>query len=205
MRTLTLGRVLNQRNPLVLALDLDSRHLRGRPSAEPFVGPDVVGNFAYVYFAERGDNKRTAHQIEDILKLMVRLNWGDGKGVRANVMTPRERGKKLKIAYSYNMDGSVDRKLKIEVSSRCAGQAFREKAPTIVDLSKAEHGDYLVNPKKVWDRMACVLSVPIFDSEGERAVGVLSVDSSSPIEVLELDEKLPFVNMFADLIGNQIE
>ena len=163
----------------------------------------------FVVIDRRSEKKKEQSiPINELLKLMVHTIWKvqDGK-IRANVMLPTEDKKSLKIMFSYNMEGDIDRNLTIPITSGCSGNAYKGEEPIIVDLTKARHETYLIEGKKIWKEMKSILSVPLIDSKDSEnsVIGVLSVDTNLDYEKIGFEDAVNPVNRFADLIKSQLE
>lgn len=161
-----------------------------------------VMNAVWVYYERKKEHIR----IEELLKLLVLSIWGreHSSHFRANVMMHDPKKDELKITYRYNMEGYIDRFLKIPSNVGCAGHAFTNKRPFYVDLTKVTHEKYLIDSRKVWKAMKSILSVPVFNPDNpDEVIGVLNVDSDLDIQTVKFNDEsvIITVSAYADIIG----
>jgi len=145
--------------------------------------------------------------IETILESLVKTLFDTSSNVfRANVMLYNPIKNVLKIVASYNMRGSVDEDIEIDVKHGGAGESFRENGIKIVDLVLKKHEEYGIEQKYVWTEMKSIISVPIHDKDG-MIIGVLNIDSNMKYQPagFDNDSKQNALRMQAKIISNVIE
>lgn len=121
---------------------------------------------------------------ENVLRVMVVSLFKErALRYRANVMVTEKKGRVLRIRSSYNLDGHLDRHIRIPVGSGCAGHSFRSGNIETFDFSVMNHAALGIDPKKtpVWAELRSIISYPIKQEDG-KVVGVLSIDSSEPMD-----------------------
>lgn len=109
------------------------------------------------------------------------------------------------MKYRCNMMGAKDRNLILEPNQGCAGQAFTNNTPHVVDLTQATHGQYSIDKNKVWSSMKSVMSVPICDDEDHlNVIGVLNIDSDLDVNTAKFfdDKVLNTANVYSDLVAD---
>lgn len=116
------------------------------------------------------------------------------RDVRVNVMLPTGRPEATRIVtYHYGMEGWPDCDLELPEGAGCSGQAWSARSPAIADLEKAARnpeawGMTREQHAKVPSSRRSMLSVPIHgplqadEQIPPSPVGVLSVDSATPLE-----------------------
>jgi hypothetical protein len=170
------------------------------------IGVMAVAQFALVY----NDTQRQPRlNIEGLIELMTKslIRPEDLHHFRANVAIYNARSKTLRVGYTFNMMGHVDRRLELSVDQGCAGKSFLTRLPVWADLTLVKHEEYLVNAARVWKLMRSVLSVPIMRKNKTDSIGVLSVDSDLTMTESELNSEtiIYAVNAYADVIGTLLE
>lgn len=117
--------------------------------------------------------------------------------VRAQIMLPTGRGTRI-VVYSFGMDRDPDSDLELAANAGCSGLAWTTRLPACADLAdaKANFGSWGMTREqqnKVRSDRASMMSVPIFDPSNPTAtraedlgsIGVLSVDSTTPLDATE--------------------
>lgn len=145
------------------------------------------------------------------------------KKLRANVMLA-VGAEKFVMAYQYGMDKDPDKEMEFNIKSGWVGQVFETRKPRIFPLNKLWENPHRFkltanDVRKIrWDRQT-VFSVPIFELrekalEAEKVddlelLGVLSVDTDTPVEDTMWLEKGPFMletaTKWADVISKLLD
>lgn len=143
--------------------------------------------------------------------------------LRAKVMLVVD-GNKFVTAYHYGMDNAADRDAEFNIESGWAGRAFTTRTPLIINLNKLRSNPQTLNLTEEQMRMVdlernTALCVPIFELR-ERALeaqnideldclGVLTVDTTTPLDDTQWKEKLPVVlgvaKKWADVISKLLD
>jgi len=162
-----------------------------------------IVNFYFVYHEYKQPNL----EVGKLLELMVKSLWGPehSSHFRSNIMIYDPKTAKLQIKHHYNMMGAVDRDFQLDKDQGCAGRAFSNKQPFLVDILKSSHERYFVDSGKVWSSMKSVMSVPIFIEK--TTIGVLNIDSDLDMKTSQFakDKVLIVVNAYSDVIAEILE
>lgn len=126
--------------------------------------------------------KRPNIKIEELLEALIRaICLFDGNDIgdyRANIMIYNDKTNKLEMRYYYNMIGSTDWGLKVDIDpSSCCGYAFNYKRAMAVDLMKDPIAGYSSDIAKLSENIKIILSTPIRDINTGISIGVLNIDS----------------------------
>jgi hypothetical protein len=128
--------------------------------------------------------KTSPIRCENILRAMLASLYKDrASHFRANVMIPTWRGRRLQILFAYNMDGHLDRHIRIPSGTGCAGRCFRSGNIETFDFSAMTHAAMGLDTQKipVWAELRSIISYPIKKEDG-KVVAVLSIDSSETMD-----------------------
>jgi GAF domain len=152
-------------------------------------------------------NAKDKSILYSLLKFMVRSAVGKEQTYRANIMFLDPQDNLLKIAASYNMDGYSDRNIALRAGTGGAGKALQTNKPVKFDANVSSHSSMGVNPDEVWSDLKSILSVPIWDSIGNR-LGVLSIDTDKDGPDTKWYKNSEFevvISLAADVFGKILE
>ncbi len=148
--------------------------------------------------------------LENLPELMVKSLFGDNyHNYRSNVMFYYKRKNILKMHYRYNMMGADDRNFEINISKYsdlCASTAFFKKTTAIMEVEDSDSHKRLVSKGQIWKEMKSVMSVPIYNKNKKKIIGILNIDSKLDAEKAKFYESKTntILNAYADIISDTV-
>lgn len=126
--------------------------------------------------------------------------------IRVNISQPDPgTTKTLRIFAHWNMciDGAADDDMILPIDKSIPGQAYINGTPLMYSQQFPPHVNFqLSNDRKraaaAWKKMEWVLSIPIYLSESEVPVGVLTIDADQPPDKFGLTLNKATLNAFSD-------
>jgi hypothetical protein len=157
----------------------------------------------YLFFREV--SARPSITESDLLRVMIESLYPGEKAVhyRANAMWFDEEKGQLYVRFAHNMDGYVDRYVRLRPGQGCAGESFQSGNIKIFDFTRVSHAEYGIDTKKVpiWADLHSIISYPIRNENGKK-VGVLSIDTDKPTPETKFEDKevQKLIGIYAQLL-----